>query len=129
PKPSTPPLLVASSSPQAVVFHPSKERLALAHGGQVRIVDFAGKTLGESERGAFISTMAFDSEGQLLAAGDIFGQIRIWRVQPDGGLLRQAALAGHTGGVTSVSFSPGGRTLASGGVDRTVVLWDPLAGQ
>jgi eukaryotic-like serine/threonine-protein kinase len=129
PKPSTPPLLVASPDLQAVVFHPSKERLALAHGGQVQVVDFAGKTLVESERGAYISAMAFDSEGQFLAAGDIFGQIRVWRVKPDGGLERQADLTGHTGGVTSLSFAPGGRTLASGGVDRTIVLWDPLTGQ
>ncbi len=37
---------------------------------------------------------------------------------------RIAKLEGHESGVRSVSFSPGGTTLASGSLDGTVKLWD-----
>jgi WD40 repeat protein len=36
---------------------------------------------------------------------------------------------GHTDGVTSVAFSPDGKTLASGGKDRAVRLWEVATGK
>jgi eukaryotic-like serine/threonine-protein kinase len=78
---------------------------------------------------ARVEAVAIDPEGELVASADSNGLVKVWRVSADSGLVHQADLAGHTGAVYSLSFTPGGRTLASGGVDRTVVLWDPLTGQ
>ena len=44
------------------------------------------------------------------------------------GELRRA-LKGHTKAVLSVSWSPDGRTLASGSFDNTIRLWDVASGK
>ncbi len=71
--------------------------------------------------------VAFSPDGKTLAAasGDLTGQdseIRLWEVATGKELGR---FGGHKGAVRAFAFAPDGKTLASGGADRTVRLWEP----
>jgi WD40 repeat protein len=65
-------------------------------------------------------SVAFSSDGLLLANSSGDSTIKIWRVQ-DGQKIR--VLKGHTAPVRSVAFSPDGQTLATGSGDSTIKLW------
>ena len=69
--------------------------------------------------------VAFSSDGRILAS------TRAWRVVlwdiPSGEELNR--FKGHTDAVTSVTFSPDGKTLASGSSDFTAKLWDVTSGK
>lgn len=74
----------------------------------------------EGSQAQFFSEVAsLSRDGSLLASTD-GNDIKLWRMA-DGALLQ--TLQGHTNWVGSITFSPDGKTLASGSADKTVKLW------
>ncbi|MFE3648689.1 trypsin-like peptidase domain-containing protein [Streptomyces sp. NPDC059152] len=65
----------------------------------------------------------FSPDGSIVAtAGDSSDRtVQLWDVRTH---RRPATLTGHTGMVSSMVFSPDGKTLATGSWDATVRLWD-----
>jgi WD40 repeat protein len=77
-----------------------------------------------SNKAAVVRSLAFSSDGRLLAAAE-GSRVQVWDVQSG---EKMALLKGHTKQVASVAFSPRSTaeraTLLSGGPDATVRVWD-----
>ncbi len=114
--------------------------LAVAAGGSLNLWETAtGQARLVVKDPGFATSVAFSPDGRLLAlvnAGnhrlitgnqaviqgvENLGEVRLLRAA-DGKMLQR--FTGHLGGISSVCFSSDGNTLASGGKDTTVLLWD-----
>jgi WD40 repeat protein len=73
-----------------------------------------------------IATVAFASDGKLLATGEAGGVLKLR--DPATGKVRRT-LGRHGKGVNRVVFAPDGKTLLSVGHDSRIRLWDVTAGK
>ena len=109
----------------ALAFSPDGHTLATG-GSQLALWDVATGVKNRTYAGQTnVTDLAFSPDGKLLAVASDDGT-RLWDLAAGRPVH---LLAGHTGRVNSVAFSPGGLIIATAGEDQSVRLWQAATGK
>ncbi|WP_406696982.1 WD40 repeat domain-containing protein [Singulisphaera sp. Ch08] len=140
------PLIREGGKLDAIAFSPDGLMLAAAN-GDTRSVSLCEVSTGQElarllDHQGPIWSLDFSPDGKLLAAAtgtvpamtepadvEQIGEIRLWDLTTSRVPKPRNRLIGHGFGVISVAFSPDGTTLATGGFDRAVKLWNVATGR
>jgi len=83
-----------------------------------------GKELRKAAQDDEVHALAVAPDRKSFATGTDRGKITLYRRD----LTAVTSWQGHGTGIDHLAYSPDGKTLVSGGWDRTAVLWDPTDG-
>ena len=95
---------------------------------EMQDASLSGATLRDttfSEAIDAIMVVAISSTGHYWATATRQGKVRMWE---EAGQILHRVWQAHLSGITALVFSPDGYTLASGGWDNTVKLWEVASG-
>jgi WD40 repeat protein/serine/threonine protein kinase len=113
-------------SPRAVAFADGGQTLAVALPTTVSLFDMKSYKPRKEIPKRASPIMAMTVAGRQMALALADGSVEVWDTDKE---APRHTLRGHKGSVWAVAFSADGRTLASGGDDGILLLWDTATGK